>query len=89
MPLTPDNRHRFWFVVKQVGLCWQVDFGVIGRPYLYTTRDEALVVARSAAKLHWEDRREPTGALLEVAGEPRHVVATYGRVPHLVRARAG
>jgi hypothetical protein len=89
MPLTPENRHRFWIVVTPVGRCWQVDFGAISRPYLYTTQDEALVVARSAAKLHWEDRREPSGALLDVPGEHRHVVATYGRVPHLVRARAG
>ena len=88
MPLTPENRHRCWFKVTRVGLCWQVDFGPISRPYLYTTQDEALVVARSAAKCHWEDRREPSGALLELPGE-RHVVATYGRVPHLVRARAG
>ena len=89
MPLTPDHRHRCWFVVTPVGSRWQVDFGHVGRPYLYSTQDEALVIARSAAKLHWEDRREPSGALLDLPGEPRHVVATYGRVPHLVRARAG
>jgi hypothetical protein len=84
----PTGKHRIWYVVCPAHDRWQVTFGCDGSPFCYTSRDEALVVACSAAKLHHQNRGDPTGALLELPGEPRHVLATYGRLPHLVRTRA-
>jgi hypothetical protein len=84
----PEHRGRTWYVVAPHAGRWQVRFGDDGSPFDYASRDEALVVARSAAQLHWEDRGEPSGARLDLPGEPRHVVATFGRLPSLQRQRS-
>jgi hypothetical protein len=83
----PDGRARIWYVVAPHAGRWQVTFGHDNSPFQYATREEALVIACSAAQLHWEDRGQPAGARLDLPGEPRHVVATFGRVPHLARRR--
>ena len=70
---------RIWYVVSPVPGGWQVNFGVAGSPFRYATQAEAEVIARGAAKLHWDNRQEPAGARLDLVDGSRHVLATYGR----------
>jgi hypothetical protein len=79
----PDTgKSRIWYVVSPVPGGWQVTFGVAGSPFRYATQAEAELIARGAAKLHWDHRQEPAGARLDLADGSRHVLATYGRVAH-------
>jgi hypothetical protein len=83
------GRGRTWYVVRPLGPKWEVDFGAGSSPFCYASREEAEVVARSAARLHWEDRQEPAGARLDLPGEHPHVLATYGRGNGQASLRAG
>jgi len=83
-PLTP--KARIWYVVSPVLGGWQVDFGFAGSPFRYASQAEAELIARGAAKLHWDNRQEPVGARIDLVDGTRHVLATYGRVPHVERA---
>jgi hypothetical protein len=82
--MTPSttSKARIWYVVSPVSGGWQVTFGVAGSPFRYATQAEAEIVARGAAKLHWDNRAEPAGARLDRADGTRHVLATYGRGAH-------
>lgn len=86
--LANGHRYRIWYVVSPIDGQWQVTFGNDTSPFVYATREEAQVVARSAARLHWEDHQDPSGALLMLPGEDRQVIATYGRIAPPTRARA-
>jgi hypothetical protein len=86
--MSSSHAHRIWFVVSPVETQWQVDFGEFGNRYRYPSLEQALQVACGAAKLHWEDRSEPSGARLDMADGERRVLATYGRMPHLGHHRA-
>ena len=87
--MTPQTaKARIWYVVSPVPGGWQVNFGVAGSPFRYGSQAEAELIARGAAKLHWENRQEPAGARLDRADGTRHVLATYGRVAHAVAQRA-
>ncbi|MGH8028549.1 MAG: hypothetical protein ACREO3_01310 [Arenimonas sp.] len=79
--MTPldTGKARIWYVVAPMSGGWQVTFGVAGSPFRYATRAEAETVARGAAKLHWENRREPAGARLDRVDGSRVVLGTYGR----------
>ena len=79
---------RIWYVVSPVQGGWLVTFGVAGSPFRYATQAEAEVIARGAAKLHWDNRQEPAGARLDLADGSRRVLATYGRATHLEARRA-
>jgi hypothetical protein len=81
--------HRTWYVVRPVGGQWEVTFGAERGHFVYPTQDEALTIARNAAQLHHDNRHEPTGARLDLPGEMPHVVATYGRMPHVAQRRTG
>jgi hypothetical protein len=84
-PMHTNGKYRIWYVVSPLQGQWQVTFGSDASPFLYATREEAQVIARSAAKLHWENHQDPTGALVELPGETRQVLATYGRIAHVAR----
>jgi hypothetical protein len=86
--MSSSHPHRIWYVVSPAGAQWQVDFGDYGRPFKYPSLEQALQVACGAAKMHWEDRAEPAGARLDLDGGDRRVLATYGRLPHVVHHRA-
>ena len=81
------HRYRIWYVVCPRDGQWQVTFGADASPFLYATRDEAQVVARSAARLHFENHGDPTGAFVEMPDEPRQVIATFGRPAQVARPR--
>jgi hypothetical protein len=83
------GKSRIWYVVSPVQGGWQVTFGVSASPFVYPTRGEAEVIARGAAKLHWDNRQEPAGARLDLADGTRHVLATFGRLAHAEARRAG
>ena len=74
------HRQRLWYVVAPVAGQWQVTFGCDSKPVLYPTQEEALLIARTAARLHWENRQNPTGARLDLPGLARQVLATFGRM---------
>ena len=74
------HRPRLWYVVAPAAGQWQVTFGCDSKPVLYATQEEAQLVARSAARLQWENRQDPTGARLDLPGAARQVICTYGRV---------
>ena len=74
------HKARLWYVVAPVAGQWQVTFGCDSKPVLYATQEEAQLVARSAARLHWENRQNPTGARLDLPGETRQVLCTFGRM---------
>jgi hypothetical protein len=80
---------RIWYVVRPVDGLWEVTFGAERGHFVYRTRDEAVAIARDAAHLHHDNRGEPAGARLDLPGETPHVVATFGKMPHLVRQRTG
>lgn len=82
------GKPRTWYVVSPVPDGWQVTFGVAGSPFRYGTQAEAELIARGAAKLHWENRQEPAGARPDRADGTRHVLATYGRVANDEARRA-
>lgn len=82
------HKYRIWYTVSPRDGQWQVTFGTDASPFLYASREEAQVVARSAAKLHFEDHGDPTGAFVELPGEPRQVLATYGRPAQTERRRS-
>jgi hypothetical protein len=86
--MSPTAKSRIWYVVSPVAGGWQVAFGVAGSPFRYGTQAEAEVIARGAAKLHWENRQEPAGARLDLADGTRHVLGTYGRGTHVEARRA-
>ena len=73
---------RIWYVVSPVLGGWQVAFGVEGSPFRYGSQAEAELIARGAAKLHWDNRQEPSGADVEQVDGTRRVLATYGRGAH-------
>jgi hypothetical protein len=82
------GKSRIWYVVSPVQGGWLVTFGVAGSPFRYASQAEAELIARGAAKLHWDHRQEPAGARLDLADGSRHVLATYGRVAHAEGRRA-
>ena len=82
------GKSRTWYVVSPVPGGWQVTFGVAGSPFRYGTQAEAELIARGAAKLHWENRQEPAGARLDLADGSRHVLGTYGRAAQVEARRA-
>jgi hypothetical protein len=69
---------RFVYVVQPYLEKWEVSFGDGGSRFIYDTRDEAVDIARRAAKTHWETTGEPAGVRMEVPGAPVAVIATYG-----------
>jgi hypothetical protein len=71
---------RIWYVVAPAQDRWQVTFGCDRQPGVYATQDEALMIARSAARLHWENQQAATGARLDLPGGLKQVLATFGRV---------
>ena len=79
MPTTATAKARTWYIVSPVAGGWQVTFGVAGSPFRYATQAEAELIARGAAQLHWDNRRKPAGARLDLADGTRRVLATYGR----------
>ena len=89
MTQSPTPKARIWYVVSPMQGEWQVTFGVAGSPFRYASRAEAELIARGAAKLHWDNRQEPAGARLDLVDGSRHVLATYGRAPHAEARRAG
>ena len=74
------RKGRTWYVVAPWSGQWQVTFGCDSRPIAYATQEEAQVIARSAARLHWENQGNPTGARLDLPDGARQVLATYGRM---------
>lgn len=69
---------RFFYLVCPYGAKWEVSFGQGGSRFLYGSREEAIQVARGAARLHWESRGDPSGVRLELPGHGVEVVASYG-----------
>jgi hypothetical protein len=69
---------RFVYVIAPYLNQWEVTFGDGGSCFIYDTRDEAIEIARLAARAHWETKGEPAGVRLEVPGAVRDVIATYG-----------
>ena len=88
MTSSPTAKARIWYVVSPVSGGWQVDFGVAGSPFRYGSQGEAELIARGAAKLHWDNRQEPSGARIDFADGERRVLATYGRGCHTEHATA-
>lgn len=70
---------RFFYVVKPVLGQWEVSFGEQGTRFLYRGRDEAVQVAKGAAKLHWETHHRPSGVRLELPDGAQEL-ASYGSV---------
>jgi hypothetical protein len=68
---------RFLYVVRPVFGQWEVSFGENGSRFLYQGRDEAVQVAKGAAKLHWETHHRPSGVRLELP-DGQLDVASYG-----------
>ena len=68
---------RFFYVVRPVLGQWEVSFGDHGSRFLYAGREEAVQVAKGAAKLHWETHHRPSGVRLEMPDGPMEV-ATFG-----------
>jgi len=79
---------RIWYVVRPAGGQWEVAFGCERGHFFFATRAHAEQIARDAAHLHFSNRNEPSGARVDLPGEDPHVLATYGRMPHLERQRA-
>ena len=68
---------RFFYVVRPVLGQWEVSFGEHGSRFLYHGRDEAVQVAKGAAKLHWETHHRPSGVRLETP-EGAQELASFG-----------
>ena len=71
---------RFFYVVRPSLGQWEVGFGEHGSCFLYQGMEEAVQVASGAARLHWEQRNEPSGVRLEIPGESPRNLAAYGDV---------
>ena len=69
---------RFFYLVRPVGAKWEVSFGEGGSRFLYGSQEEAVQVARGAAKLHWESRGDPSGVRLDLPGRRPEDVASFG-----------
>jgi hypothetical protein len=70
---------RFFYVIKPVLGQWEVSFGEHGSRFLYHGRDEAMQVAKGAAKQQWETHRRPSGVRLELPDGTQEV-ANFGNV---------
>ena len=68
---------RFYYIVRPILGQWEVSFGEHGTRFLYGGRDEAVQVAKGAAKLHWETHHRPAGVRLDTP-EGTLDVASYG-----------
>jgi len=68
---------RYLYIVRPSLGQWEVGFGENGSCFLYAGREEALEVARGAARLHWETRQEPCGVRLELPGEPAREIESF------------
>jgi hypothetical protein len=73
-----NSSGRFVYVVHPYLDRWEVTFGDGGSRFIYDTREEAVEIARRAAKSHWESKGEPAGVRVEVPGSPIEVIATHG-----------
>ena len=69
---------RFFYVVRPSLGKWEVSFGEHGSCFLYHGMDEAVQVASGAARLHWEQRMEPSGVRLEIPGHEVQEVVAFG-----------
>jgi hypothetical protein len=69
---------RYLYIVRPSLGQWEVGFGENGTCFLYAGRDEAVEVARGAARLHWETRNEPSGVRLDLPGEGPREIAAFG-----------
>jgi hypothetical protein len=69
---------RYVYIVRPALGQWEVGFGENGSRFLYAGREEAVEVARGAAKLHWETRREPSAVRLEIPGEAPSDIVCFG-----------
>ena len=72
---------RFFYVVRPSLGQWEVGFGEHGSRFLYQGMEEAVQVASGAARLHWEQRHEPSGVRLEMPGSEAREVASFGDAP--------
>jgi len=72
---------RFFYVVRPSLGQWEVGFGENGSRFLYAGMEEAVQVASGAARLHWEQRHEPSGVRLEMPGNEAREVAVFGDAP--------
>ena len=68
---------RFIYVVRPVLGQWEVSFGEQGSRFLYGGREEAVQVARGAAKLHWETHHRPSGVRVDTP-DGSVEIASYG-----------
>jgi hypothetical protein len=57
---------------------WEVVIGDSGARFVYATRDDAMQVARGAARLHWATRHEPCDATLQDEDGAVCMLARYG-----------
>jgi hypothetical protein len=69
---------RFYYVVRPAETHWEVCVGLDGARIRYGSANEALQVARGAARLHWEARSEPSGVLVEQRDASAREEALFG-----------
>ncbi len=55
----------FEYGVRPAGGKWEIVVGDSGTRFVHATREDAVLIAQNAARLHWVSRREPCGATLQ------------------------
>jgi hypothetical protein len=76
VPVGAPERRRF--VVRPTLDRWEVVFGATGAGFTYRNRGAAVRAARGAARRHWELRREPADAVLELMPGHSRTLASFG-----------
>ena len=69
---------RFFYRVRPNGTRWEVLIGCPNSTFVYDSLEEAKQVARGAAKLHWENRHEPSGVIVQLADASEHEECRFG-----------
>jgi hypothetical protein len=69
---------RLYYIVRPSADQWEVRGGLDGVPSTFVSAQEALQMAKGAARQHWRVRGEPSGVLVEQADCSAREEALYG-----------
>jgi hypothetical protein len=69
---------RFYYIVHRSTEHWEVSSGFNGARISCDSANEALQIARAAARRYWEARSEPSGVLLVRADSSAREESLFG-----------
>ena len=69
---------RLYYIVRPRADQWEVRGGLDGAPSTFVSANEALRMAKGAARKHWQSCGEPSGVLVEQADSSAREEALFG-----------